>query len=163
LCLDYFSKVDGWPLRDVFIGNCTVAMISPAQYAAFNLAEDQRLMEYARSIGARFMMHQDSAANPHLEQYAKLDYLHAFDLGQDTDFERLARLAPNVEVNCILFPSWIASHGMDEIAAELKRLMRVGKAFATFSFTCLEIDTQIGGDLLLQFHDTFRQCALESF
>jgi len=72
LCLDYFPNVDGWPLTDIFIGNCTVAMISPAQYATFNLPEDRRLMEYARSVGAWFMMHQDSAANPHLAQYAKL-------------------------------------------------------------------------------------------
>jgi hypothetical protein len=162
LCLEYFPKVDGWPLNDIFVGNCTVAMISPAQYAAFNAAEDRRLMEYARSIGARFMMHQDSAANPHLEQYAKLDYLHALDLGQDTDFERLARLLPNAEVNCILFPSWIASHATDEVRAELLRLMRAGKAFPAFSFTCLEIDTQLSGDLLFQFHETFRQCAMES-
>ncbi len=161
ICLGYFPNIDGWPLRDIFVGNCTVAMISPTQYAAFNAAEDRRLMEYARSIGARFMMHQDSAANPHLAQYAKLDYLHAFDLGQDTDFERLARLMPNAEVNCILFPAWIASHAMDEVRAELLRLMRAGKAVPAFSFTLLEIDTQLGGDLLFQFYETFRQCALE--
>ena len=136
-------------------------MISPAQYAAFNFPEDLRLMEYARSIGARFMMHQDSAANPHLEQYAKLDHLHALDLGQDTDFERLARLMPNAAVNCILFPAWIASHPMDETGEELRRLMRVGKAFPAFSFTCLEVDTQTGGDLLFQFHETFRRCVAE--
>ena len=47
LCLDYFARVDGWPLRDIFVGNCTVAMISPAQYAAFNESHDRRLMEYA--------------------------------------------------------------------------------------------------------------------
>jgi hypothetical protein len=161
LCLDRFPKVDGWPLENIFVGNCTVAMISPRQYAAFNLPEDRRLMEYARSIQARFMMHQDSAANPHLEQYAKLDYLHALDLGQDTDFERLSRLIPNAEVNCILFPAWIASHAREEVRAELLRLMRAGKAFPAFSFTCLEVDTQLDGDRLFEFHETFRQCALE--
>ena len=51
LCLDYFPRVDGWPLQDIFIGNCTVAMISPAQYAAFNEPQDRCLMEYgARSV-----------------------------------------------------------------------------------------------------------------
>jgi hypothetical protein len=162
LSLDYFPKVDGWPLADVFVGNCTVAMISPRQYAAINAPEDRRIMEYARSIGARFMMHQDSAANPHLDEYAKLEYLHALDLGQDTDFERLAKLVPGAAVNCILFPSWIESHTMDEVRSELLRCMRAGRAFPAFSFTLLEVDTKLGGDLLFEFHETFRQCAMEN-
>jgi len=159
LCFDYFPRVDGWPLENLFIGNCTVAMISPAQYAAFNEPCDRRLMDYARAIGARFMVHQDSNANPHLENYASLEYLHALDLGQDTDFEKLARLFPKAEVNCILFPSWIESHSMDEIRGELLRLMALGRRFPAFSFTLLEVDTQLGGDLLFEFHETFRQCA----
>jgi hypothetical protein len=161
LCLDYFPRVDGWPLRDVFVGNCTVAMLSPAQYAVFNESADRCLMEHARAIGARFMMHQDSNANPHLENYARFEHLSAVDLGQDTDFEKLGRLRPDVTVNCILFPSWIASHPMDEIRAELLRLMGMGKRFPAFSFTMLEIDAQLDGDLLLEFHETFRQCAQE--
>ncbi len=160
LCLEYFPRVDGWPLRDIFVGNCTVAMISPAQYRAFNELEDRRLMEHARKIGARFMMHQDSNATAHLENYARLEYLHALDFGQDTDFEKLTRLFPNAEVNCILFPSWIESHPRDEVRAELARLMELGKSFPAFSFTLLEIDTKLGGDLLFEFHDTFRECAL---
>ena len=51
LCLEYFPRLDGWPLKDIFVGNCSVAMISPAQYAAFNEPEDRQLMEYARKIG----------------------------------------------------------------------------------------------------------------
>ncbi len=160
LSLDYFPRVDGWPLQDIFIGNCTVAMISPAQYAAFNEPQDRCLMEYARKIGARFMMHQDSNASAHLENYARLEYLHALDLGQDTDFEKLGRLFPKAEVNCILFPSWIESHPMDEVRAELTRLMELGKSFPAFSFTLLEIDTKLGGDPLFEFHDIFRECAL---
>jgi hypothetical protein len=160
LCLDYFPRVDGWPLRDIFVGNCTVAMISPRQYATFNEPHDRRLMQYAQTIGARFMMHQDS--NAHLENYAGLENLDALDLGQDTDFEKLAGLFPRAEVNCILFPSWIASHTMDEIRAELQRLMGLGKRFREFSFTLLEIDTQLGGDLIFDFHETFRQCAISS-
>jgi hypothetical protein len=162
LCLDYFPRADGWPLRDIFVGNCTVAMISPAHYAAWNEPRDRRLMEYARGIGARFMMHQDSNANVHLENYARLEYLHALDLGQDTDFERLACLFPNAEVNCILFPSWVESHAREEIREELLRLMDIGKRFPAFSFTLLEVDTKLGGDLLFQFHETFRHCAERS-
>ena len=49
---------------------------------------------------------------------------------------------------------------MDEIRAELQRLMGLGKRFPAFSFTLLEIDTQLGGDLIFDFHETFRQCAM---
>ena len=108
------------------------------------------------------MLHQDSNANPHLENYARFEHLHAVDLGQDTDFEPLAVLRPDVQVNCILFPSWIASHTMDDVRVELLRLMNVGKRFPAFSFTMLEIDAQLDGDVLLEFHEAFRQCALKS-
>ena len=134
-------------------------MISPRQYAAFNEPEDRRLMEYARSIGARFMIHQDSDVNPHLEGYSRFEYLHSFDFGQDTDFEKLSRLCPNAEVNCILFPSWIKSHPLLEIGEELRRLMQLGRRFRAFSFTLLEVDAKLGEDLIFAFHDTFQQCA----
>lgn len=161
LCLEYFPRVDGWPLRDVFVGNCTVAMLSPAQYASLNEPQDRCLMNYARQIGARFMLHQDSNANPHLENYARFEHLQAVDLGQDTDFERLARLRPNLAVNCILFPSWIAAQAMDDVRTELSRLMRIGRQFPAFSFTMLEIDARLDGDKLLEFHESFRRCALD--
>jgi hypothetical protein len=159
VCLDDFPRLDGWPLRDLFVGNCTVAMISPAQYAALNEPEDRQLMHYARRIGARFMMHQDSNATAQLANYARLEAIQAFDLGQDTDFETLARLCPRAEVNCILFPSWLESHSASEVASELLRLMELGKRFAGFSFTMLEIDGRLEGDWLFSFHETFQACA----
>ena len=162
LCLDYFARIDGRPLEDVFVGNCTVTMISPAHYAEFNEPEDRRLMEYARSVGARFLLHQDSGVNPHLANYARLDYVHALDVGQDTDFERLARLMPHASMNCILFPSWAESHSTDDWRTELSRLMQLGKRFPSFSFTLLEIDNQLGGDRIFEFHETFKECALNN-
>ena len=50
LCLRYFPAVDGRKLFTVFVGDCTVAMISPAQYAAFNQEPDSRLAEFAASM-----------------------------------------------------------------------------------------------------------------
>jgi hypothetical protein len=159
LCLRRFAEEDGWPLQDVFAGNCTVSMISPRQYAALNLPEDRRLMDYARSVGARFMIHQDSGVNPHLENYTGLEYVQSFDFGQDTDFEKLSRLRPDAEVNCILFPSWIASHPPEAIRAELRRLMEAGKRFRAFTFTCWEVDVQLDGEPIRAFCEIFKQCA----
>ena len=161
VCLEYFTREDGWRLNDVFVGNCTVAMLSPAQYSQLNETHDRCLMGHARDLGAHFMLHQDSHVNPHLENYARFEYLQAVDFGQDTDFERWACLRPDVAVNCILFPSWIAAHTMDDVGAELSRLMRIGLRFPAFSFTMLEIDARLDGDRLLEFHETFRRCARE--
>jgi hypothetical protein len=162
LCLKRFPQEDGWPLADIFVGNCTVSMISPRQYAALNASEDRRLMEYARSIGARFMVHQDSDVNPHLENYAGLEYVQAFDFGQDTDFEKLGRLCPRAAVNCILFPSWIAAQKPDDLRDELQRLMHIGKQFPAFTFTCLELDEKLDGECILTFFDVFAKCAREA-
>jgi len=159
LCLDYFPAFDRRPLGDVAVGNCTVAMISPASYCAVNEPFDRRLMDFARAKGARFLMHQDSHATLHLEHYARLEYLDAIDFGQDTDFEKAARLMPHVAANCILFPAWLASHTLDEIREELLRLMTVGQAFRSFSFTILEIDQNLAGPRIFEFYDVFRECA----
>ena len=161
LCLDRFPKADGWPPSNVFLGNCTVSMISPVQYAALNWPEDRRVMDYARSIGARFMVHQDSGVNPHLENYARFEYLHAFDLGQDTDFEKLHRLCPNASVNCILFPAWVGTPP-GRLARNLSDSWTSGHRFPSFSFSLLDVDTELGGNRLFAFVEVFRQCAGES-
>lgn len=159
LGLECFSALDGWPLRDVFIGDCTVAMISPEDYARFNYPQDHRLMEFARAIGAGFMIHQDSDANRQLENYARFEHLSGFDLGQDTDFEKLASLKPEAEVNCLLFPAWIEAHSAADMAEELTRLMIIGRRFRRFSFTMLEMDTRLDGDPIHMFYETFQRCA----
>jgi hypothetical protein len=160
LCLRYFPEVDGWPLSDVFLGNCTVSMISPRQYAEFDYPQDLRIMQLAKSVGARFMIHQDSAVNPHLANYARFDHLQAFDLGQDTDFEKLHELCPNAEVNCILFPAWVESSSADDIRSELLRLMQIGGRFPRFSFSLLEVDPALDGEPLIAFCRVFEECSL---
>ena len=159
LSMNYFQKLDGWPLTDVFVGNCSVAMISPDHYNEFNYPYDLKLMNYARSIGARFMMHQDSDVNRQLKNYRRFSYLHFLDLGQDTDFEIVAKLFPDVNVNCMLFPSWIQSHSIDDIKEELRRLMSLGKSFPSFSFSLLEVDQTLGKDKIFAFVELFEQCA----
>jgi hypothetical protein len=159
LCLEYFPAVDGRTLGTVFVGDCTVAMISPAQYAAGNLAPDRQLAEFARRIGARFLVHQDSGVTPHLENYARLGSVQGIDFGQDTDWEAAARVFPGAEANCIVFPGWVLSHSREEIQEELQRLMRAGKRFPRFSFSILELDPALAEGKVFEFHDAFRRAA----
>jgi hypothetical protein len=159
LCLRTFPALDGEPLSTVFVGNCTVAMIGPAQYAACNAAFDRELAGFARGIGARFLVHQDSDVTPHLAGYAGLGPVHGLDVGQDTDFAVAARLFPGASVNCILFPSWIRSTPADAIREELSRLMRAGLAFPDFTFTILEIDPDLAARKIFELHEIFRACA----
>ena len=159
LCIEYFQEIDGRPLRDYFIGNCTVAMISPAQYMTHNCEHDQRFISCCTGRGMEFIMHQDSDATAHLANYAKLPGVGSFDLGQDTDFEQLAELAPRAAVNCILFPHEIMSHSLDDVGEMLGQLMHAGKHFPYFSFTLGEIDIGISDDRLFGFYEVFRRTA----
>ena len=160
-CLYYFPTFDNQPLTDICVGNCSVSMISPQQYLECNREFDQKIMEYARRIGTPFRLHQDSDVNPHLANYARFDYLHGIDFGQDTDFEQARRLLGPIHANCILFPGWIQAHGVVEIREQLDRLMRAGLAYQSFSFTLKEIDTSLAGDRIHELYDIFRECALK--
>jgi hypothetical protein len=158
-CLRLFPQADGRRLGNVFVGNCTVAMISPRQYAECNLAFDRELAGFAASIGARFLVHQDSDTSPHLDNYRALGPVHGLDVGQDTDFERAAALFPEAAVNCILFPSWIASTSLEGIREELSRLMRVGRSFADFTFSIFEVDPALAQGRIFEFYELFKECA----
>ena len=159
LCLEYFPGVDGRRLHTVFVGDCAVAMISPAQYAACNLDFDRMLAGLARSISARFIVHQDSGATPHLANYAKLGYVQGIDFGQDTDWEEAARLFPGVEANCIIFPGWLRAHAREEVREELDRLMASGARFPRFSFSILEVDAELARGKIFEFHEVFQEAA----
>jgi hypothetical protein len=158
-CLEYFPGVDGRRLHTVFVGNCTVAMISPTQYAACNMAEDLRLARYAASIDARFLMHQDSGATPHLTAYASLPGVRAIDFGQDSDWAAAARLFPGADASCIIFPGWLRDRTKEDIREELVRLLRAGSEFPSFSFTLLEIDDELARGKVFEFHEAFRMAA----
>jgi len=159
LALSFFPQADGRRLSNVFVGDCTVAMISPRHYAECNLDFDRELSGYAARIGARFVVHQDSDTTPHLENYRSLGPVHGLDVGQDTDFERAAALFPEASVNCILFPSWIASTPLEGIREELSRLMRVGRAFADFTFSIFEVDPALAQGRIFEFYEVFKECA----
>ncbi|MGA2481203.1 MAG: hypothetical protein ABSG63_20870 [Spirochaetia bacterium] len=159
LCLQFFPAVDGRKLSTVFVGDCTVAMISPEQYAACNLNEDRRLAVFARGIGARFLVHQDSGATAHLRGYARLGPVQGIDFGQDTDWEEAAAVFPGAEANCIIFPGWLRARGAREIEEELRRLMRAGQRFPKLSFSLLELDVELAQGKVREFHDAFRRAA----
>ena len=159
LALDRFPKLDRRRLSHVFVGDCTVAMISPRQYGACNIAFDRELSRYAASIGAEFLVHQDSGVTPHLPNYALLQPVAALDVGQDTDFAEAARLFPGAAASCILFPSWLATTAVGEIEEELALLMRAGRAFRSFTFSIFEVDPALAAGKINEFHEVFRRCA----
>ena len=67
-------------------------------------------------------------------------------------------LLPNVSVNCLLFPAWVRDHSADDLREELRRLMKLGRAFPEFSFSLWEIDMELADDKIFVFHEIFRQC-----
>jgi hypothetical protein len=159
ICLDRFPREDARTLHTVFVGDCSVAMISPDHYLAANLDSDRRLCEYAGRIGARFLVHQDSGATPHLAGYARLGNVDGIDFGQDTDWEAAARVFPGAGANCILFPSWLRAHSREEIREELVRLMRAGSGFRRFTFSLLELDVELAEGKIFEIHEDMRRSA----
>jgi len=159
LCLDYFPRIDGEPLHTIFVGNCTVAMISPEHYLRCNFEYDLQLVNYAKRNHLRFMVHQDSDATMHLDNYEQLKYVHALDLGQDTDFEKLAELFPYCDVSCILFPSWLNTTPLEEIREELIRIMKFRSAFTSLDFSVFDIDPVLAHSRIFEFYDIFQHCA----
>jgi hypothetical protein len=159
LCLAVFPRTDGRALSTVFVGDCTVAMISPAQYASCNRDSDRRIAEYASGVGARFLVHQDSGATPHLMNYASLGNVDGIDFGQDTDWEEAARIFPDAEANCIVFPAWLRSRSLREMQEELSRLMAAGSRFPRFTFSLLELDQELAEGKVFEFHEAFQKAA----
>lgn len=159
ISFEYFGKLDKRPLKNVFIGNCTVAMISPVHYMDCNFAFDTEILRFAEKIKAEFTLHQDSDVNKHLKNYAQLGKIHHLDFGQDTDFEKAAGLFPGISANCIIFPSWLSANSNEVINEEIERIMIAGKAFKSFSFTLYEIDSYLAGGKIFEFYDIFRKCA----
>jgi len=157
--LRIFPSYDRRDLTEMFVGDCTVAMISPRDYARCNLSFDRELADFARSIGASFLVHQDSDVTPHLANYARLGYVQGLDFGQDTDFAEAARLFPEASANCILFPAWLQSTSIDGIAEELERLMRIGLGFRRFSFSILEVDPVLAEGKVFEIVNVFRRMA----
>ena len=153
MAVEYFEKVDELPATSLFLGNCTVAMISPGSYESINMEYDKEFVNYAREKGASFCMHQDSNVTPHIRNYAKLPYVSDLDVGMDTDFELLAKYFPKAGANCIWFPQWIIGHTSSDIEKEVERLMSIGKRFKNFSFTLYEIDELITDEKLFRFYD----------
>jgi hypothetical protein len=158
LCLEFFPRIDSSPLKNIFIGNCTVAMISPKQYLNINYPYDLKIMEFARLKGANFLIHQDSGVSPHLENYASFEYLHALDFGQDTNFERLVKLFPHTSLNCILFPNWIYEASCEEISEQLLQIMTIAKNLPSLSFTLYEIDTLLTKEKIFSLYEIFTKC-----
>jgi len=158
LCLDYFPIIDEEPLKDVVIGNCSVSMLSPDHYRDCNFAYDLDLVNFAKKLGANLVLHQDSDVTAHLANYARLGYVQVVDFGQDTDWEKTARLFADTDATCILFPGWFQGHSMDDVKEELLRIMTIADSFKSFSFAIYDIDAFLGEQKIFEFYDVFRKC-----
>ena len=119
---------------------------------------DRELVNFAKEAGAKLTLHQDSDVTAHLENYAQLGDVQAIDFGQDTDWEKAARLFPKANATCILFPGWLQEHSMEDIQEELLRIMKVAGLFQSFTFAIYDIDTFLGEQKIFEFYDVFRTC-----
>jgi hypothetical protein len=156
LCIECIEQIDGMNGKaPLALGNCSVTMISPADYLRCNLDMDSWFHQYCVRRGLRFVVHQDSGVTPHLDHYSHLGPIDSFDVGIDTDFEKLHRLCPKSEANCIIFPQWLLSTDESGVSTKLEELMLIGAHFPQFSFSMYEIDSALSRDQIIHFVEIF--------
>ena len=142
---DYFSELDGRK-SDIGLGNCTVCMISPEQYANFNRVYDAHMMEKARKLGVKFNMHQDSNVTPYIKAYQPLDYINIFDVGCDTNIREFRKGFPNVIINTFVYSGFLCERTPEQIERDLRTLIEEAGGREKIGFSCYDIDETISDD-----------------
>jgi hypothetical protein len=96
-----YQRSTGFDVDLLSMSNCTVSMISPAQYEEFLLPIDRRFStEYSR-----FGIHTCNwVADPYLEPMSRIDRMGYFDAGIHSDLERIRTLFPNTRRAVLYFP-----------------------------------------------------------
>ncbi len=142
LSYEYFSALDGKP-TNVGVGNCSVCMISPAIYEAFNRQYDMEIMEMAREKGVLFSMHQDSNVTPYIQSYKAFDHLYSFDIGWDTDVAAFRQAFPDTVLNLFIYTSFLNERTPEQIRKDIRKLINDAGDRDKTGFSCYDIDTSI--------------------
>ncbi len=111
----------GVDYRFATVSNCSVNMISPAQYAEFLLPCDRRVAEAFEVVG----IHNCAwTADPYLEHYASIPNLGYIDMGLDSDLGRARKLMPRARRALMYTPMDLANKSEDRIRADFARIAR---------------------------------------
>ncbi len=101
------------------VSNCSVNMLSPAQYEELLLPFDVRLVEHFGCLG----IHNCAwTADPYLELYARVPNVGYIDMGLESDLSRARELFPNARRALMYTPMDLANKKLDTIKREFERI-----------------------------------------
>ena len=122
--------------------NCSVEMVSQAQYEEFLLAYDQKLAETFGNYG----IHHCGQSMEHVvEAYAKVPNLTFAEVGAGSDIAAVRRALPETHLNARVSPARLQTMSAEETTAEVRRLYEEGKDAAgeKLSISCVGIDKNV--------------------
>lgn len=151
---DYFCDVDGC-VTPLGIGNCSVAMFSPAVYREFCFPNDLRLMNHARSRNVTFSIHQDSRIDPYIPAYQPFDYLSGFDIGCDSDIRMFRDAFPDIEINIFLYTGTLHSHSASQLYNLIIDMAEQGRPYSRVGFSVYDIDPGVSEDKIDSICDAY--------
>ncbi len=140
-----YQRSTGFPVDLLSMSNCTVSMISPAQYEEFLLQIDRRLStEYER-----FGIHTCNwVADPYLDAMGRIEHMGYFDTGTRSDLRRIRKLFPDTRRAVLLFPEEVESQPL----AELERLVRrIHREYAPCDLVLADVESTMPDERIRDF------------
>jgi hypothetical protein len=113
------QRAGGVEYRFATISNCTVNLISPAQYAEFFLPRDRRIAAAFDTLGIHNCAWN---ANPYFDLYATIPHLGYIDMGIGSDLARARALMPAIRRAVMYTPMDLVNKAADEVRADLERI-----------------------------------------
>ena len=113
------QRESGFDVDLLSMSNCTVSMISPAQYEEFLLPLDKALSgEYQR-----FGVHTCNwVADPYLEALSKIEKMGYLDTGVNSDLPRIKAMFPDTRRALLLTPGELETMADADFAAVVRRI-----------------------------------------
>jgi uroporphyrinogen-III decarboxylase len=129
------GAVDVTPMsepRMAVIPNCTEEQISNNLYETYLLQYDNEVADAFQEQG--FGIHHCGSVNEVLKGYSKVRHLKFIEIGFGSDVRRCRdTLGPDVAVNARISPVLMKNGTAEEVAEEVKRLIREGTPLSNYS------------------------------
>ena len=110
------NRLHGWRGL-LFVGNCTVTMVSPETYQAALLRYDLELHDVVRHIGAEFEIHHCGVLGTHARAYRSIPQIDFLEVGWTSDIRAALDLFPESLVQYIVSPVFMKESGPEEVRA----------------------------------------------
>jgi hypothetical protein len=116
----HFAQVADLPITDVHVGECSCCMVSPALVEEFVVPITS---EIGRTLGP-LRLHSCGTSTHLLESFAKMDRLHALDLGGATSLRRAREIfGPDLPLSIAPLPPDLSADSAIPILAWAKRTL----------------------------------------